>query len=98
MGFLPNYVKHQAGEKCVFCSSGKDKGGKFILRKAEGRSFLGCTRFPECKATTAVSYTQVNKARGSRKNKPNPRAKKTNPRAKALWKEHYEATKFIKHL
>jgi len=49
---------HEAGELCLACLSTdriKEKG-KLVLRKnrTNGNSFLGCSRYPECKCSYPI--------------------------------------------
>ncbi len=44
------------GGKCPACNSyDKPKGGVLVKREARGSSFLGCSRYPECKFTQSLS-------------------------------------------
>ena len=44
-------ISHNEGGKCPWCVNDNGTGGTLIMRKrkTDGRAFLGCSRFPECK-------------------------------------------------
>lgn len=50
--YMNNQVKHKEGTKCPSCNStDKNKDGILIIRKSKisNKSFLGCSRYPECR-------------------------------------------------
>ena len=66
------YPTHKAGEICFACSSSVDKGGKLVLHKPkykDGKMWLGCSRFPECKNSVIGDLTEENNYRGKLKRK-----------------------------
>lgn len=76
MSYVDDIPRHSAGDKCPGCNAyDKPKGGvlREVRSKINGKYFLGCNRYPECKYTVSTFYT----IRGNFKKKPRVKSKNT---------------------
>jgi len=55
---MNNNIKHKEGTKCPSCNSTDiSRGGILILRKGHIKTFLGCSKYPECKYISPLKHT-----------------------------------------
>lgn len=104
MSYVDDIPRHSAGDKCPGCNAyDKPKGGilRAIKSKIDGKYFLGCNRYPDCKYTVSSFYTEKYKdekykKERARKYPQKNQFKKNVP--KKLRKEWGERMSFFKSL